>query len=57
MKDELDTTDVKAVRRMITNVYSKGTYNPSVSDDVKMNLGNRRTIARNPLKYDEVMED
>lgn len=28
-KDEFNTTDVKAVRRAITNVYSRGTYNPA----------------------------
>lgn len=37
-----DMSEVKAVRRTVTNVYSKGTFNPAVQSDVKLNLGKSR---------------
>ena len=55
--DAFDTTNVHAVRRAITNVYSKGTYNPSAENDIKLNMGRSRGHRMNALKYDEVMEN
>lgn len=52
-----DTTEVKAVRRAITNVYSKGTYNPAVQQEFKLDLGKSRGATKEKIKYDDVMGD
>jgi len=45
VKDEADRDDIKAVRREITNVYTKGTYNPGKSS------GEKEVWSRNPGKW------
>ena len=54
---EYDTSDVKAVRRAITNVYSKGTFNPAAQNDIQLDIGKSRGVCKHKLKYDDVMQD
>lgn len=51
-ENAFDTTDVKAVRRTVTNVYSRGTYNPAQINE-KLDMGKMRGGAG--YKYDDVM--
>ena len=54
--DVYDTTDVKAVRRTVTNVYSRGTYNPSAVDNsIKLDIG--RVRGGQKYQNDEMEEE
>ncbi len=55
LKNEFDTSEVKAVKRVITQVFSKGNFNPNSNDNYDYKMSNARM--KMGIKDDELKDE